>query len=359
MTQVLRVGIIGAGGIAKDVHIPNYLKQGSKVKLVGIADVVRGNAESLASKHNIEHIFTDFQEMLDTIELDVVSVCTPNKFHAVASIAALKAGCHVMCEKPPAMTVAEAEQMADASQRAGKLLTYGLSFRHTPEVDTLKRFIDADELGEIYAARVHAIRRRGIPGWGVFTNKELQGGGPLIDIGVHMLDTALYLMGYPEPDTVFGVTYRKLGNKKGVGLAGEWDWVNFSIEDMARGMITFKNGSSIILESAFAANIEKHDEMSVSLMGDQGGGDVFPLKMYQEKHQTLIDITPSHLPNKGNYELQMERFINCCLTGEQPISTADQGVKLQKVINGLYESAEKGEAVKLANDKCIKGVKNE
>ncbi|PAV31189.1 oxidoreductase [Virgibacillus profundi] len=348
MKEVIRVGIIGAGGIARDVHIPNYLKQGSKVKVTAIADIVRGNAENLSDQFNIPHVFTDYQEMLETVELDVISICTPNKFHAAATIAALEAGCHVLCEKPPAMTVAEAEKMAETAKRTGKILTYGLSYRHTAEVDTLKRFIDADELGEIYAARVHAIRRRGIPGWGVFTNKELQGGGPLIDIGVHMLDTALYLMDYPEPDTVFGVTYQKLGNKKGVGLAGQWDWENFSIEDMARGMITFKNGASIILESAFAANIEKHDEMSVSVMGDKGGADVFPLKMFQEKHETLIDVTPSYLPLKNNYEQQIERFVNCCLTGEQPISTAEQGVKLQKIINGLYESADRGEAIKLS-----------
>jgi predicted dehydrogenase len=348
MKDVLRVGIIGAGGIAKAVHIPNYLKQGSKVQVVAIADVVKENAEAAAKEFGIEHIFTSHEEMFKTVALDAVSICTPNKFHANATIDALNAGCHVLCEKPPAMRVEEAELMAETAKKKGKILTYGLSFRHTPEVGALKRFIDADELGEIYAARVHAIRRRGIPGWGVFTNKELQGGGPLIDIGVHMLDTALYLMGYPEPDTVFGVTYQKFGNKKGVGLAGEWDWENFSIEDMARGMITFKNGASIILESAFAANIEKHDEMSVSLMGENGGADVFPLKLYQEKHDTLIDITPAHLPANNNYELQIQRFVDCCIHNEQPISTAEQGVALQKIINGLYESAEKGEAIKLA-----------
>ncbi|WP_152655171.1 Gfo/Idh/MocA family protein [Oceanobacillus sp. CFH 90083] len=347
MDKVLRVGIIGAGGIAKAVHIPNYLKQSNKVKIVAITDVVKANAESAAKEFHIDQVFTDYQEMLDAAELDAVSVCTPNKFHAGATIAALQAGCHVICEKPPAMTVKEAQKMAETAKQYGKILTYGLSFRHTPEVGALKRFVDANELGEIYAARVHAIRRRGIPGWGVFTNKELQGGGPLIDIGVHMLDTALYLMGYPEPDTVFGVTYQKLGNKPGVGLAGSWDWENFSIEDMARGMVTFKNGASIILESAFAANTEKHDEMSVSLMGENGGADVFPLKMYQEKHHTLIDTTPSFLPVKDNYELQMERFVDCCLNEYQPISTAEQGVILQKIINGLYESADKGESIKL------------
>ena len=229
------------------------------------------------------------------------------------------------CEKPPAMTAEEAERMAQAAEKAGKILTYGFHYRHAPEVEALKRFVDAGELGEIYAARVHALRRRGIPGWGVFTNKELQGGGPLIDIGVHMLDTALYLMGYPEPEVVLGSTYQKLGNRKGVGVMGDWDWKNFSVEDMARGMIRFKNGASLILESAFAANLDPLEEMNVTLMGDEGGADLFPLKIYQEKHDTLVNITPAHLPEKGSYELEIERFVDSCLTGIPPLSTPESG----------------------------------
>ncbi|NUK30269.1 Gfo/Idh/MocA family oxidoreductase [Parageobacillus sp. VR-IP] len=347
MADRLRVAIIGAGGIARDVHIPNYLKCGKKVEIVAIADVVREKAEELAKNFNIPNVFTDYEQMLAEVDIDAVSVCTPNKFHYPATIAALKAGCHVLCEKPPAMTVVEAEEMAYEAEKAGKILTYGFHYRHAPQVEVLKRFIDAGELGDIYAARVIAMRRRGIPGWGVFTNKELQGGGPLIDIGVHMLDTALYLMGYPEPDTVFGVTYQKIGNRPGVGIMGAWDWKNFSVEDMARGMITFKNGSSILLEAAFAANTEKIDEMSVTLMGDRGGADVFPLKIYQEKYDTLIDITPSYLPKKGFHELEIERFVDACLTGREPLSTPKQGVRLQQIINGLYKSAAKGEAIKL------------
>jgi predicted dehydrogenase len=347
MADVLRVGLIGAGGIAKGAHIPNYLKCGDKVKLVAVSDVVKEKADELAEEFSIPHTFSDYNEMLKEVEIDAISICTPNKFHAPATLAALEAGCHVLCEKPPAMTVEEADEMAQAAEKAGKILTYGFHFRHAPEVEALKRFVDGGELGNVYAARVHAIRRRGIPGWGVFTNKELQGGGPLIDIGVHMLDTALYLMDYPEPDTVFGVTYQNLGKRKGVGLLGDWDWENFSVEDMARAMITFKNGASIMLETAFAANVEKHDEMNVSLMGDQGGADVFPLKIYQEKHETLTDTTPAHLPKKGYHELEIERFVDCCLTGRQPLSTAKQGVFLQQIINGIYESAETGKPVKL------------
>ncbi|OYD08454.1 Gfo/Idh/MocA family protein [Paludifilum halophilum] len=352
MTDVLRIGIIGAGGIAREAHLVNYQKCGKRVEVVAVADVVEETAKECAEWFSIPHVFTDYEQMLEKVELDAVSVCTPNKFHAPAAIAALEAGCHVLCEKPPAMTAEEAERMAQTAESAGKILTYGFHYRHAPEVEVLKRFVDAGELGEVYAGRVHALRRRGIPGWGVFTNKELQGGGPLIDIGVHMLDTALYLMGYPEPDLVLGSTYQKLGNRKGVGVLGEWDWENFSVEDMARGMIRFKNGATLILETAFAANLDQLEEMNVTLMGVEGGADVFPLGIYQEKHDTLVNLTPAHLPQKGYHEREIERFVDSCLTGSQPLSTPRQGVVLQQLINALYQSAETGEPVKLESVKA-------
>ncbi|WP_319003545.1 Gfo/Idh/MocA family protein [Bacillus shivajii] len=205
----------------------------------------------------------------------------------------------------------------------------------------------ANELGDIYAASVYAVRRRGIPGWGVFTNKDLQGGGALIDIGVHMLDTALHLMGYPEPDQVLGATYQKLGKKKGVGLLGEWDYENFSIEDMARGMITFKNGASITLESAFAANVKKDDVMNVSLKGDRGGADVFPLNIYQEKHNTLLDVSPAYLPDESPHTNLITNFVDCCVNETEPSSTAEQGVILQQIIEALYRSANEGKAIQI------------
>lgn len=347
MTDKLRVGIVGAGGIAQHVHIPNYKKFSDRVEIVAIADVAVDRAKEVAEKMEIAHYFSTVDEMLAGVKLDAVSICTPNKFHAASAIAALQAGCHVLCEKPPAMTVAEAEAMAEAAKTAGKYLTFGFHYRHSQEVETLRRFIDAGELGDVYATTATAVRRRGIPGWGVFTNKALQGGGPLIDIGVHMLDTALYLMGYPEPETVFGATYQKLGTRKGVGMMGDWDWQNFSIEDMARGFIRFTNGSTLVLESAFAANVKDREVMNVKLMGDQGGADVFPLTIYQEKHETLVDITPGYLPTKLPYELEVERFVDACLGGPAPISTPEQGIKLQRIIGGLYASAETGEPVRL------------
>ncbi|GGE12338.1 dehydrogenase [Marinithermofilum abyssi] len=355
MGTKLRVGVIGAGGIATQVHMPNY-QQCEEAEIVAVADIHEAKAQAAAEEFQIPRVYTDYREMLAHEDLDAVSVCTPNKFHAPATLAALEAGCHVLCEKPPAMTTAEAEEMRDTARRTGKLLTFGLHYRQSSEVSTLKRFVDEGELGKVYASRVHAVRRRGIPGWGVFTNKELQGGGPLIDIGVHMLDTALYLMGYPQPTTVFGVTYQKLGNRKGVGLFGEWDWQNYSVEDMARGMITFENGASILLESAFAANVQKDDEMNVSLMGEQGGADVFPLRLYQEKHGALIDVTPAYLPETNAHKNVVHRFVKACQGQAQPsLCTPEQGVILQQIIEALYRSAEEGEPVKVSAFKPSRG----
>jgi predicted dehydrogenase len=347
----LRIGIIGAGGIAQGAHLPNYKRLGQKVELVAVSDVSKEKAKEAAERFDIPRTYESFEDMLKEEELDAVSVCTPNKFHKPAVIAALKAGCHVLCEKPPAMSVDEAREMADVAQSSEKHLVYGFHYRHTPEVETLKRFINAGELGNVYAARVHAIRRRGIPGWGVFTNKALQGGGPLIDIGVHMLDTALYLMDFPNAVEVVGVTYQNIGKRPGVGLFGSWDWQNYSIEDMARGFIRFDNGASIILETSFAANVEKDEVMNVTLMGDQGGADVFPLKVYQEKHDSLVDLTPVYLPKRSSYEVEIERFVRLCrgeiTLDEVPLCTADQGVKVQTILEAMYKSAEIGRAVSL------------
>lgn len=354
MSAKLKVGIIGTGGIARGVHIPNYQGLAEQVEVVAVADVNHQRAQDFANEFHIHHAFASYEEMLHHEQLDAISICTPNKFHSHAAITALEAGCHVLCEKPPAITVQEAELMQQKAEETGKLLTYGFHYRHTPEAEALRRYIKAGELGDIYMGRVSAIRRRGIPGWGVFTNKELQGGGPLIDIGVHMLDLALYLMDYPEPDVVVGSTYQKLGNQKGVGLMGQWDWENYSIEDMALGMLKFKNGATIMLETAFAANVDKDDLMQVSLMGDQGGADTFPLKIYQEKHDTLVNVEPVHLPKTGNHGLMIERFVQLCqhndaqsLTDAQALATPRQGVIVQKILGAIYQSAESGEAVKL------------
>ena len=347
MQHKLRIGIIGAGAIAKSAHIPNYQNYSNDVEVVAVANHNKDKATQCAEQFSIPYAFENYQQMLKEMNLDAVSICTPNKFHAEQVIDSLQAGCHVLCEKPPAISVEEAETMAKEAEKSGKILTYGFHFRFSSEVEALKRFIDADELGEIYAAKAQWNRRRGIPGWGVFTNKELQGGGTLIDNGVHMLDAALYLMGYPEPQTVLGATYQKLGTRPGVGILGKWDYQNFTVEDMARGMITFKNGASLLIESTFAANIAKLEDRNVSLMGDKGGADLFPLKINQEKHETLIDITPAFLDETNEHQKEIHHFLDCILHKTHPLSTPKEGVIIQQIMTALYESAKTGKAVNM------------
>src|SRR5690625_1851674 len=343
---VLKVGIIGAGGIAQTDHIPNYLKSGFDVEIVGIADISLDRANEVAKEFDIPHVYASYEDMFAEVSLDAVSVCVSNKFHADASIAARKAGRHLLCEKPPAMNAEEAAHMRQVADEAGKILTYCFHFRYQPEVETAKAFVDAGEMGDIYSARVQAIRRRGIPGWGVFTNKDLQGGGSLIDIGVHMLDIALYLMGYPEPENVLGKTHQRIGNRKGIGLLGEWDYKNFNVEDMAVGMVTFKNGAKLLIETAFAANVEKDDTMQVSIMGDQGGADIFPLKIYQEKYGALLDVSPAYIQKRDVYSHEINHFVKSCLEGTIPLSTPEQGLIIQQIVDAIYESAQQGKAIR-------------
>lgn len=343
--EKIRVGIIGGGGIAQGVHIANYKKH-SEVELVAIADVNEGIVKKNIEDHGFKHGFSDFNEMLEKVELDAVSICTPNKFHAEATIAALKAGCHVMCEKPPAMTAAEAKAMESAAIESGKILTYGFMYRYTSQAQILKRFIDAGELGNIYAGKITAMRRSGIPGWGVFTNKELQGGGPLIDIGVHMLDLGLYLMGYPKPKQVMGVTYRELGTRPGTSIWAPWDYKNYSVEDMAMAMIQFENGATLHLETSFIVHT-KEGEMNVRLHGTEGGCSYSPVGIFQDKHGTLVDITPAHIPERNGHQAEIEAFVHAILGKGEVLSHASEGVIVQQIIESIYRSAETGQTVSI------------
>ena len=196
----IRIGFIGVGNIAQNAIMPAYLKQ-PDVEIVAVCDLKEARAREVAERHGIPHVYTDFNEMVKRDDIDAISVCTWNNSHAPATIAALQAGKHVLCEKPPAMTVAEAEEMRDAAKDAGKVLMYGLVQRFRTEVTVLKEFMEAGKFGDIYFGKTSILRRRGTPlGW--FTDPAKSGGGPVIDIGVHLIDVTRYLMGSPQPTRV-------------------------------------------------------------------------------------------------------------------------------------------------------------
>ena len=346
MSDRLRVGIIGAGGIANGAHIPGWKALGDAVEVVAVADVSKAAAERTAGQHGIPGVYESYEEMLQRERPDAISVCTPNKFHAPAATAALAAGAHVICEKPPAMSADEARAMAAAAERAGRLLTFGFMYRFSPEVTAAKRHADAGAFGEIYTGRVTAMRRRGIPSWGVFTNRELQGGGPLIDIGVHMLDSALYVMGYPEPEGVLGATHTKLGDREpGVAPWGPWNHHNYTVEDVCTALIRFQNGAALLLETSFIANIEPMEELNVRLSGTKAGVRFFPFGVFREETGTLVNQEAAWQPESSGYEAEIAHFARCIRGEAELVSTPAEAVKLQRIIEGIYRSAERGQSV--------------
>lgn len=341
----LRVAIIGAGQIVWNSHLPNYLKLNEDVEVVGVCDVNGAQAQRTAKEFGLAQGFDSKEAMFDALEIDAVSVCVPNRFHYESVMYALEHGCHVLCEKPPGLHYEEARRMQECAASKGLLLTFNFHFRHGRDMQFLKREVLRGMLGDIYGARVQAIRRRGIPGWGNFINKEMQGGGPLIDIGIHMLDLTLYMMGFPKIDYVCGTTHQKIGTRKGVGLMGDWDPEKFTVEDAAFGFIRFQNGASLQLETAFALNVKERDIRNVQVFGDMAGASLFPLEIYGEKDGVLTDTGFPFMGEEDRHFNSVLNFVQACLGRETLVVKGEEGVVVQRVIDGLYESAETGQPV--------------
>lgn len=344
----LRVAIVGAGQVARKSHIANY-KLLKDVELVAISDVNLESAKIAAEQSSIPLYFGSHIEMFEIAKPDAISICVPNKFHCEITCDALEKGIHVLCEKPPAITIEEAIKMDNLANKYNCLLTYGFHFRHGGNVKLLKEKINQGEFGEVYGANVQWIRRRGIPGWGNFINKDIQGGGPLIDIGAHMLDLAVYFMDYPKIDYVCATSHDKIGKKFSIGLMGNWEPKNFTIEDALFGFIKFSNGASINLETAFALNIKEKDIRNVQLFGDKLGASVFPLEIFGNDKDQLTNI--SYPFDNGNdlHSMEINNFVNACLGNEELIVTSKQGIYIQTLICSLYESANTGKPVVFNN----------
>ena len=224
----LKIGIIGCGGIANQKHFPALKNNADLNEIVAFCDIQIDRAEKAAAEFGAEgaQVTADYRELLANPEVEVVHVCTPNVSHSEITIAAFEAGKHVYCEKPMSHSTEEAEKMVAAWKKSGKQFTIGYQNRFRDEVMNLKKSCDKGELGEIYYGKAHAVRRRAVPTWGVFMDKEAQGGGPLIDIGTHALDITLWCMNNYDVDSVTGSVFYKLGQKENGpegNLFGPWD----------------------------------------------------------------------------------------------------------------------------------------
>ena len=342
----IRVGMIGCGAIARSKHLPAFASQ-PDVELVAACDVDPECCRAAAEKFGIPHVFSDYSELLAMDEIDAVDICTPNYLHMPHAVAALEAGKHVLVEKPIARNAIEAQAIVDAARKSGKKLQVAQCWRFRSDSQALKKFIDAGEMGEMYYARVQAIRRRGIPSWGVFTDKEKQGGGPLIDIGVHILDCTMWLLGHPKPVAASGATYTKFGTRPGLfGVWGPWDHTNFTVEDFAAGFVRFENGATLTIESSFAANIEK-DTFNLAILGTEGGCQFDPLRIFREEHGMLVDLTPTHLPTVDIFQSEIRAFLDSIKNGTEPPVTGEQALLVAKILDAIYESSQRGAEVKI------------
>jgi len=349
----LKAAVIGAGWIAEHCHLPGYQKAG--VEVAAIAEVVPQRAAEQAKAFGVARTYTDWRQLLKEERPDIVSVCVPNMFHAEVALGALKAGAHVLCEKPLATSVAQAAEMFDTARRQGVLLMAGQSQRFRPNNDAIKERVDAGDLGDVYHAEAVYIRRLGIPTWGTFTRSSYSYGGALCDIGVHSLDLAVWFMGNPRAASVSAATERRFGDRPDLGtlrggwdstkyvpedygaLQGVWDATAFDVEDFATAFVRFDNGATLYLEAAWASHIERRRQY-VKLLGTDGGAVTDPPSVYRLKDGMPLDETIS-VPRGTGWEPEVAHFVDA-VRGKVPLLVREEEtMNVQRILNAAYESA--------------------
>lgn len=352
MDKKIKVGIIGVGGIAQS-HISAY-KANPNVEVYAFCDINEQRLKQQGEAHGVTKLFTDVNAMVKLPELDAVSVCTWNNGHAPCTIAALKAGKNVLCEKPMAMNAAEAKAMIAAAEESGKLLMIGFVRRYGNDMDVLQDFIKAGYFGDFYYSKVSYLRRNGCPG-GWFANKELSGGGPLIDLGVHVIDFVRYAFGNPKPVSVYGATFDKLKDRPGLKTKVGYASVDagkercYDVEDLATALIRFDDGKVINVEASFSLDMENNDKGEIELFGTKGGAKINPeLKLFSTANGYMTNTTlqaPTALSFGGLFQKEIDHYVDCLLGKAECRSPAVDGLRLMQILDAIYESARTGHEV--------------
>jgi predicted dehydrogenase len=347
-SKKLRIAFIGSGAIAG--HHMDFLSKMNDVEIVALADISEPAMARYVDRFKVpkDNCFTDYKQMLAKVQPDAVSVCTANGLHAAATIAALKAGAHVLVEKPMAMNAKDAQAMVDTAHKQKRKLVIGFQQRYSANSMMLRRSVASGRFGKIMYVRCQALRRRGIPNWGVFGRKDLQGGGPMIDIGVHILEVAHFVMGSPRPIAASGNTWTYMGNKKSdvASMWPNWDYKSYTVEDLAVGQIRFDNGAILSIEASFAAHIPQ-DVMNFSIMGEKSGATWDPAVIYHDDDGYMLNSTPGYLPAINFFEKKMRNFVEHALYNKPTMAPAEHGLMVQKMLDGVYASAEHGGEVKI------------
>lgn len=358
MERKLKIAVVGCGGISRGAHLPGYARM-NNVEIIGVCDLIPERAEAVAKQYGIPFTCTDYKDLFSLEGLEAIDICTPNYWHSRIAVDALEHGLHVFCEKPDAVSVEEAEKMKASAEKSGKVLMVMRNNRYRATASYLKQYIEDGRMGDIYAGRCGWIRRRGIPGrGGWFTTKELSGGGPLIDLGVHMIDLTMWLMGNPTPVAVSGCAFNKFANSEEISDSAESKYGDknadgiFDVEDLAMGFIRFDNGACLQIEFSWASNIQA-EEQFVELRGSKAGSAWSTrdgrLKIFGEEYGTTFDLLPA--VDDGRciqiHEANLRHFADVVLNGREPMFVPQQGLNMIKILEAMYKSAETGREVQL------------
>ena len=353
MSRKLRIGFIGMGGISSTQHV-RVLRAIPGVELVALAEIDQRTADLRGEQANIPLRFGDHRRMLRDADLDAVVVATPNHLHCPHTLDALKAGCHVLVEKPAGVNLAEVKRMIAASRRSRKIAMAGLCFRYRPQVQAARELVRAGVLGNIYHMRVKYLRRRGVPGLGNWWTTKACGGGALADIGVHVADAVLFVAGLPMPTHAAAVSYRKFGHRNDYTCLGMWGppvpGGPMDVEDYASGFIRFGNRMTMTVEISWAAEVRAGAGMEV--LGDRGGVFISDddgaqsLILYTQRGDKLVEETVA-LPRSDRFATQALHFVECIRKGRKPVSDLTTTLPVQAVLDGMYRSAEAGCEVRI------------
>ena len=357
MSMTIRAGVIGTGG-AGSWHAKIY-HQMPDVELVAIAEQNEARWPAAFERIGAQvQAYKDYREMLARPDIDVVSIATPNWLHAPIAIDALRAGKHVLTEKPMATTVADGQAMVQAARDSGRILMVCFNYRYRADARYLKSQVSEGKMGAIYYARCGWLRCAGIPGgegsW--FVRQGQSGGGPLIDLGVHMLDLAMWLMGYPQARAVSGATFARFGPRGLKSFGGRHAPAAdlYDVEDMATALIRMQDGSTLSVETSWASHTRPgRDDFYVHLYGDEGGAEMNvrnysnkdTVRVYREENSKAVETRPRLRWQAGGHQEAIRHFVACARDGTAPESSGEQGLALLKIIDAIYRSAQAGEQV--------------
>lgn len=354
-----RLGIIGCGRIATIAHAPalRQLEVQNRCELVACCDANAQAAHWFGRQFGIRSVYTDVADLIARGDVDAVAVATPPSTHMEITIACLQAGKHVMCEKPMAMNAGQARAMVDAARTSGCILLVGYGSRFAPSARSIRRHIRAGDLGAIYYGRAAVLRQRGVPTRSGFTSKRVSGGGVLVDIGVHVLDLAMWLMGMPRPIGVYGVTSTKLALDPEIAAhnsTGAYDTASFDVEDLCVALVRFENGASLMLEASWVLNQAEAQVTRTQVFGTLGSASTSPLRILVRRGGGLNDVTPTTIGNGSRGDegtignlLKLGHFVDCISGRASPLVTLDEALQVQRVIDGVYDSAVRNVAVDL------------